>query len=188
MSEGPRIDRSWRLPVGPLVRGAVGLLSASSALSAQEVPPPSLRAGSLGEDDIRLDGLVDEARWLTADSISDLVMIDPTEGARPTGRTSVRVLVDAEYILVGIVAYDPDPAGIVSFSKARDANIFSSERSASEVASSSLAPSGTPTTGGIGGSLLSERPNAPQAAQHESVATSRSNAWAARRMPSPKVR
>ncbi|MEE9575924.1 MAG: hypothetical protein V3W35_00830 [Gemmatimonadota bacterium] len=124
MSEGPRIDRSWRLPVGPLVRGAVGLLSASSALSAQEVPPPSLRAGSLGEDDIRLDGLVDEARWLTADSISDLVMIDPTEGARPTGRTSVRVLVDAEHILVGIVAYDPDPAGIVSFSKARDANIF----------------------------------------------------------------
>ncbi len=49
-------------------------------------------------------------------------------------------------------------------------------------------PSGTPTTGGIGGSLLSERPNAPQAAQQESVATSRSNVWAARRMPSPKVR
>ncbi len=100
------------------------LLSASSALSSQEAPPPSLRAGSPGEDEIRLDGLVDEARWLAADSISDLVMIDPTEGARPTGRTSVRVLVDADQILVGVVAYDPDPAGIVSFSKARDADIF----------------------------------------------------------------
>ncbi len=105
---------------------ASGLLSPATlaTLNAQEQPPPSVRARSLVEDSIRLDGLLDEPEWLTADSIPDLVMIDPTEGAPPTGRTAVRVLASSRHLLVGVIAYDPDPAGIVSFSKQRDADIF----------------------------------------------------------------
>jgi hypothetical protein len=102
---------------------ASGFLSPTK-LDAQQPPPPSLRARPLVEDSIRLDGLLDEPEWLAADSIPDLVMIDPTEGAPPTGRTAVRVLATSRYLLVGVIAYDPDPAGIVSFSKERDANIF----------------------------------------------------------------
>ena len=35
-----------------------------------------------------------------------------------------RVLATSRYLLLGVIAYDPDPAGIVSFSKQRDADIF----------------------------------------------------------------
>ncbi len=114
----------------PSVPDGIGLLLLAAGLflpltlSAQEPPPPSVGVRTLAEDSIRLDGVLDEPAWLAADSIPNLVMIDPTEGATPTGRTAVRVLVTSRHLLLGVVAYDPDPASIVSFSKARDADIF----------------------------------------------------------------
>ncbi|MFQ5537173.1 MAG: hypothetical protein ACE5GJ_06940 [Gemmatimonadota bacterium] len=86
---------------------------------AQEASVPTLRVGRL-DGPIKLDGILDEPAWAHADSIPDLTMTEPVEGATPTGRTVVRVLANRQELVVGIVAYDPDPGGIVSFSKARD--------------------------------------------------------------------
>jgi hypothetical protein len=97
------------------------LLSAGAA-AAQTPARPRLRAAPLSSD-LRLDGRLDEAAWASADSIVDLTQVEPVEGGVPSARTVVKVLADADVLVIGVVAYDPDTAGIVSFSKRRDASL-----------------------------------------------------------------
>ena len=107
-----------------------GLFLASAAAGQSVGAPagrPQLRVGVLG-DGIDLDGIVDEVRWLTADSISSLTMTEPEEGGQATGRTVVRVLASGDDLVFGIIAYDPEPTGIVSFSKQRDLNLRAEEQ------------------------------------------------------------
>jgi len=82
-------------------------------------PRPSLRVGRLNSG-FRLDGVLSEPEWKTADRISQLTMTEPLEGGSLVGATSVSVLADARNIVIGILAGDPDPSGIVSYSKIRD--------------------------------------------------------------------
>lgn len=91
---------------------------------SQSAPPapPHLRTVQPATA-VRLDGRLDEPVWQTADSITNLTQVEPVEGARPTGRTVVRVLTSADAIVVGVMAYDPEPSGIVSYAKARDADL-----------------------------------------------------------------
>lgn len=70
---------------------------------------------------IRVDGRLDELAWGTADSITDLVQVEPIEGGLPSGRTVVRVLANADEILFGLRADDPEPSRLVSFARDRDA-------------------------------------------------------------------
>ncbi len=72
---------------------------------------------------IVLDGLVGEPAWLAADSIANLTQIEPREGGAPSARTVVRVLADPRNLYVAVVAHDPRPDAIVSFSKARDSEL-----------------------------------------------------------------
>ena len=122
----------------PVLRAIVGRFAASlgvlivacNAMHAQSAsvlaasPTSALRAKQLSTAELRtitLDGRLDEAAWRTADSISDLVQVEPDQGRTPTGRTVVRVLVSAEEIVIGVRADDPDPAHLVSFARDRDA-------------------------------------------------------------------
>src|SRR5262245_56207752 len=83
----------------------------------------SLRVGAVPPTGLVLDGVLSESFWTTVDSISNLTMLEPTEGGVPTGQTVVRVLVSPTEIVMGIRCYDPDPSAIVSFSKARDVEL-----------------------------------------------------------------
>ncbi len=103
--------------VGTLVVvGAAGLLAAGS-LEAQATPV--LRSAPLTSG-FRLDGRMDEAMWVAADSIGALTEMEPVASRAPAGRTVVRVLRDADRIVIGVRADDPDPEGIVSFARERD--------------------------------------------------------------------
>jgi hypothetical protein len=64
-----------------------------------------------------------EPFWADAESITNLIMIEPLEGAIPEGKTEVKVLASANELIIGVVCQDPDPSGITSFSKARDAEL-----------------------------------------------------------------
>jgi hypothetical protein len=86
---------------------------------------PTLRTGAL--TGLRLDGRLNEPAWAAADSIADLTMVEPDEGGVASGRTVVRVLADANDIVVGVRCYDDNPRGIVSFSKARDSELDSED-------------------------------------------------------------
>ncbi len=107
-----------------LVRALVGfrLALATPLAFGQTEEPPSLEIGRV-TGPIQIDGVLDEPDWQAASAIPDLVMIEPTEGARPTGRTEVRVLAGVSAIVFGFVCEDPDPAGIVSFTKQRDGEL-----------------------------------------------------------------
>jgi hypothetical protein len=96
---------------------AATLLSARA--SAQESERPRLGAGSLPAD-LRLDGILDEPAWSAAPAIEDLKMVEPRQGAAPTGATVVKVLASPQTLVFGIRCQDPDPGGIVSFTKERD--------------------------------------------------------------------
>jgi len=61
--------------------------------------------------------------WLEADSLVGLTETEPAQGAVPKGRTVVRVLVDARGLVIGIRCENPPGVPIVSFSKARDADL-----------------------------------------------------------------
>lgn len=107
-----------------LIAMSAGL--ASAPLGAQNGPPPSLGVTPL-DVGIDLDGILDEAVWATADSIPSFTMTDPVEGGETVGRTVVRVLANRHELVIGIVAYDPDPDAIVSFSKSRDPSLMSED-------------------------------------------------------------
>ncbi len=91
----------------------------AALLAADAETRPRLRAGTL-QSDVEVDGRLDEPEWLSAASIADLTMMEPTPGGTPTGRTEVRVLAGARDIVIGVRCFDPDPGQIVSFTKERD--------------------------------------------------------------------
>lgn len=94
----------------------VGILAGGAVA---EDGTPTLRAGAL-VGRLEIDGRLDEPAWAAAEAIPDLVMTEPRAGGKPTGRTTVRVLADARAVVFGLDCQDPEPAGIVSFTKERD--------------------------------------------------------------------
>ncbi len=91
----------------------------SAAFDATAGATRTLRVASL-TGDLQLDGRLDEAAWQTADSIENLTTIEPEEGGVPAGQTIVKILVNANEIVFGVVCHDSNPAGIVAFAKTRD--------------------------------------------------------------------
>ncbi|RMG70764.1 MAG: hydrolase [Bacteroidetes bacterium] len=65
--------------------------------------PGTLRARYISAD-IVVDGIMAEAAWQTADSISDFWQYFPTDSVRARNRTSVRILYDDQNLYVGIYA------------------------------------------------------------------------------------
>jgi hypothetical protein len=108
------------LILGVLMGMALGPLAHYA--TAQDSSRPTLRVGRIAGP-ITLDGTLDEPSWSATDSIPVLTMIEPIEGGVLVGRTTVRVLADADALIIGIDCHDPDASGIVSFSKARDSEL-----------------------------------------------------------------
>jgi hypothetical protein len=115
------MKRLWRIAPGLVVLSVAG-----SALHAQPVATPTLRAGVL-VDEMRVDGVLDEPAWAGAEAADRFVQTDPAEGAPPTGRTVVRVLAGPKALLIGVECDDPAPSSIVSFSVRRDASLGSED-------------------------------------------------------------
>jgi len=79
----------------------------------------ALRATTFASE-VTLDGKLDEPYWATADSIVNLTTIEPEEGGVPAGQTTVKILVNPNEIVFGVMCHDSNPAGIVAFAKTRD--------------------------------------------------------------------
>lgn len=119
----------------PTLRPALRILSLAlalvipSSLRAQGAAPAARPALRIGETPagIRIDGRLTEVAWSTADSIADLTQVEPRQGAAPSARTVIRVLTTGDAIVIGVQAYDPAPARIVSFARQRDAALDSED-------------------------------------------------------------
>jgi hypothetical protein len=106
-------------PLSPAMAAEAGGGTAAAAEGAR----PTLRAGTLGGD-LVFDGRLDDPAWAAAaDSIAGLTTIEPREGGVPVGRTVVKVLANPREIVIGLRCDDPNAAGLVSHSKARDSQL-----------------------------------------------------------------
>lgn len=85
--------------------GAPQDVGAPGPVDALRAPRPSLRAQRT-RDEIRINGIVNEPAWFTADSATDFFQNLPDPGMPATERTVVRVLYDDRFLYVGAVMYD----------------------------------------------------------------------------------
>ena len=79
-------------------------------------------------DKIVIDGNLDEAIWTSAPSIGNLIQRQPNPGGQPSEETKVTLLHDADYLYIGIIAYDSALDDINSTQMARDASLSSDDQ------------------------------------------------------------
>lgn len=88
------------------------LLLASSLLSGAVLAAEPLTVVRTSAR-VTVDGKLDEAAWSAAPAFSTFVENFPSPGATPSLRTEARVLVDDQYLYVGVTCADPEPNLIV---------------------------------------------------------------------------
>lgn len=69
---------------------------------------------SLSDDDIRVDGRLDDAVWQRAAVVADFHQMAPFEYAAPSQRTEVRVFYSLDALYVGARMYEEDPSLITA--------------------------------------------------------------------------
>lgn len=80
------------------------------------------------EDEIIVDGRVDENAWANTTPATDFLMQEPREGFEATERTEVRIAYDDDYLYIGAILYDSEPSGIKAFLNRRDVRLVSDDR------------------------------------------------------------
>lgn len=93
-----------------------------SRVNAQEFEKPRIMAHIISEP-IKIDGVMDEEMWNSAQVIEEFRTIVPEEGGIPSEKTTVRILAHPKYIVFGIECFDSKPERIVNFSKLRDSEL-----------------------------------------------------------------
>jgi hypothetical protein len=86
-----------------------------------------VRAGRT-DSEIKIDGRLDEAAWMSADMISDFRQEEPNEGQPASERTEIRVLFDDKNIYFAVRASDSEPAKINARELVRDASFSNDDK------------------------------------------------------------
>jgi len=86
--------------------------SAPASIDAVAVPA--------GGDTIHVDGVLSEEIWTRATPVTEFLQRTPSEGARPTHGTELRVAFDATALYVAVRAFDPEPDRVVGLLTRRD--------------------------------------------------------------------
>ncbi|MBT3478356.1 MAG: carbohydrate binding family 9 domain-containing protein [Candidatus Marinimicrobia bacterium] len=102
------------------------LFGNDSIIDLKTFPRPTMYT-SVVNGHIVLDGHVDEAAWMQADSITEFYQSQPNPGHLPSERTVVRVLYDKDYLYVSAVLYDSEPDKIIIESLEQDFDSQSSD-------------------------------------------------------------
>ncbi len=73
--------------------------------------------------DITLDGKLNEPEWKQAEVIDDFMQVDPYAGAFPTEQTQCYFLYTNDYLYVGVRALDRNPSKLLRYGLERDYDI-----------------------------------------------------------------
>ena len=112
-----------------MAQDAIDAAHATFPVDPYTAPRPTLRALSIDEE-ITIDGRLDEAAWGRADSTpGPFIQLQPDPGYPSTERTVVRILYDSKNIYVGAVLYDSEPdevsiPGLEQDYQTHDSDIF----------------------------------------------------------------
>ena len=112
-----------------LVCGLSGRAAQARQLSAPDTSQPTVRAVRLEPDeDIAVDGRLDEAAWKRTDPATDFRQFDPQNGAPATERTEIRILFSRDSLYIGAEFFDSDPAGVLGNQMTRDGSLAGDDR------------------------------------------------------------
>ena len=117
----PALGAAWLFAVAPLTplcaQDGVTASASRDSAGTRERPPRMLFARGLA-----LDGLLTEAPWRLADSLTTFTQRDPRQGEPASERTVVRFIGSTEGLWIGMWAYDREPHGIRRTQLRRDAD------------------------------------------------------------------
>ena len=102
-----------------------------SALRFQDADSdrPSVRAIRLSpEDEIIVDGRLDEAVWERAVPASDFRQSDPESGEPATENTEIRIVYSENSLYIGAELFDSNPGGLLANQMVRDGSLDSDDR------------------------------------------------------------
>lgn len=77
---------------------------------------------------IRIDAVLDENAWNSAEAITEFRQQEPNEGEPASERTEIRVLFDEKYLYFGIRAFDSEPARVNARELVRDASFSNDDK------------------------------------------------------------
>ncbi len=116
-----RINRAYCLLLA--LTGGI-LLAERSDLGQRRI----VEARDIGNERIRLDGILDEAVWETVEPATGFIQEAPEEGEPSTENSEVYILYDKHNLYIGAILYDSDPSGILAYQKRRDASLRTDDR------------------------------------------------------------
>jgi hypothetical protein len=79
-------------------------------------------------DQIVLDGRVDESVWQRAQPATDFIQQDPDLGAPATERTEVRIVFDSQSLYMAVICYDSEPERLLGYQRRRDQSLSADDR------------------------------------------------------------
>jgi len=114
----PRAILIWAVCTTALVP-ATEAAAQEQDMGREPVPPESLPRPKLiafpAQEEVILDGILDEPSWSLADSTDGtLWLTQPTAGLPAPDRTVIRMMYDDDALYMGAVLYDPEPHRLVS--------------------------------------------------------------------------
>ena len=95
---------------------------APAVVARDEAGRVTIRAVRL-DAPLRLDGALDEALYRTVPSISDLVQVEPDEGAPATEKTEIWLAFDGDHVYVSFRCWDSEPERRIATEMRRDSGI-----------------------------------------------------------------
>jgi len=138
-----RLKRFRALIVGlNLTLFAIVTQAQQPSTKSNSQPPPTATTAQLRQDNteprriqavrvtdaIKVDGLLNEPVWSTAEPATDFRQETPTEGAPASEKTEVRVLYDDKNLYLGIRAFDSDAAHLNARDLVRDSLFATDDR------------------------------------------------------------
>ena len=106
---------------------SLALLFIAQLIAANPQQNPSAVVTAITSE-IEIDGSLEEAAWRDAPKIEELTQREPQTGGRPTERTDITLLRDADNLYIGVMCYDTEPDRIIGTQMTRDAGLGSEDR------------------------------------------------------------
>ncbi len=75
-----------------------------------------------------IDGVIGDDEWAGAAVVSEFTQVEPVEGAKPSERTEILILVDADAIYFALKCFDSAPEGVAGTQMTRDADLSPDDR------------------------------------------------------------
>jgi hypothetical protein len=100
------------------------LFCTAAAFGAEQPTAVALRT----QQQITLDGNLNEEAWQEVASIGPFTQREPDSGVPPTEQTEVRVLYDANFLYIGMRCFDSQPDSIMATQMQRDADLEQDDR------------------------------------------------------------